>query len=128
MVEVLVCNDPVAKKQLFLEAGIDMKENSLCIRAMCGNECIGYCLFEINQAVETVFFIHPENDRLLADGLLRSALHVGTERGVTEAFYGKKVDTKLLEKINFLENREEKRLKLQNLFSDCCCSGEKNNM
>lgn len=128
MVEVLICNDPIITEQLFLSAGIGMNDKSLCIRAMCGEECLGYCLFEIDKTAETVLYIHPVCDRLLADGLLRTALHIGTERGITEAFYSDKIDTELLRKINFLENSDEKRLELQNLFTDCCCSGENKNI
>lgn len=123
MVEVLVCNEKAVTQQLFNTAGIFMNENSFCIRAMDKERCLGFCLFEIEKSVARVLYIYPEEDRMLADGLLRTALHVGNERGIDEAFYGDKVSEALLEKINFLEEKCEKRLRLQNLFTDCCCCG-----
>lgn len=125
MVEVLVCDDNLATESLFNKASVVINENSLCIRAMDKDNCLGFCLFEIKDSAAKVLYIYPEEDRLLADGLLRTALHVGNERGITEAFYGEKVSEDLLERINFLEEKSEKRLKLQNLFTDCCCCSSK---
>jgi hypothetical protein len=125
MVEVLVCNDNLATEQFFNKASVEMNENSLCIRAMDKDDCLGFCLLEIDGSAAKILYIFPEDDRLLADGLLRTALHVGNERGITEAFYGEKVSEDLLERINFLEEKSEKRLKLQNLFTDCCCCSSK---
>lgn len=123
MVEVLVCNEKDVIQQLFRKANIVMNENSLCIRAMDKEQCLGFCLFEIEGSSAKVLYLSPEEDKLLVDGLIRTALHVGNERGITEAFYGEKVSEALLEKINFLEEKNNKRLKLQNLFTDCCCCG-----
>ncbi len=120
MLEVLVCKDENVTKELFEEAGVSLPENPLAIRAMCGDEMFGFSLFTIDENNETVLFISPEDDLRLADGILRSTLHVGTERGVTDAFYGEKVSEELLRKINFIEDSNERRLKLQNLFTDCC--------
>ncbi len=120
MLEILVCDDYNLTKGLFCNEGIVFTGEGLAIRAMLGDECIGYCLFELEDKKETVLAINPKDDTLLADGLLRSALHVGTERGITEAFYANTDLEPLLQNINFLENIQEKRLKLQNLFADCC--------
>ena len=120
MLEVLVCNNKEEVEKLYKSSDITMPENGLAVRAICGKEMLGFSLFEIKENSITVLFLTPENDRLLADGILRSTLHVGTERGVTKAFYGEKISEELLAKINFLEDREERLLKLQNLFTDCC--------
>lgn len=121
MVEVLVCNDSLITDKLFKSANMNKSENSFCIRAMYNDECLGFCIFEIKGKELTVLYIEPLNDCYLADGLLRTALHIGSERGVSEAFYGDRVDIELLKKLKFLENSKEKRLKFQNLFSECCC-------
>lgn len=127
MVEVLVCKDKNITNQLYDDSNVILTDKSLCIRAIDGEEFLGYCLFEIDGTRETVNYIYPENNRLLADGLLRTALHIGNERGITEAFYGDSVGEELLNNIDFLEDKKEKRLKLQNLFTDCChCSSKQN--
>jgi hypothetical protein len=124
MLEVLVCKDHNITQKLFKEAEVALPQTPLAIRAMNGEEMLGFCLFDIEDEKETVLFLSPEKDTLLADGLIRSALHVGTQRNITEAFYGEKVSTDLLKKINFLEDEKEKKLKLQNLFTDCCNCGK----
>ena len=120
MLEILVCEDKNITKELYTHLGLKYNDGSLAIRAMSGEECLGYALFFIENHKETVFAVEPKEDRMLADGLLRSALHVGCERGIIEAFYFGENYTELYEKIDFIENKEEKKLKLQNLFTDCC--------
>ena len=120
MLEILVCEDKEKVKALYSSLGIEYKEQYLAIRAIAGEECLGFALFDISGSAETVFAVEPKSDPLLADGLLRSALHVGTERGITEAYFCGNDYVELFEKINFIEDLENKKLKLQNLYSDCC--------
>ncbi len=125
MLQVLVCDDEKVVKNLFEQNGLILNDNSFALRALSGEEMLGFCLFEISGDKITVLCVNPEKDRLLADGLIRSTLHVGCERGVTEAFYGEKVSEELLLKIGFIEEKANKKLKLQNLYSDCCnCSSK----
>lgn len=121
MLEILVCSDEEKSRKLFLKNKIEYNSASFAVCAVSGEDCIGYCLFRIEKRTQTVLYIEPVQDLMLADGLLRSALHVGCEREITEAFYGERISSGFLKRINFLENESEKRLKLQNLFSDCCC-------
>lgn len=120
MLEILVCEDKEKTKDLYTSLDIKYKEEYLSIRAMAGENCLGFALFEINGGTETVFAVEPKCDTLLADGLLRSALHVGTERGITDAYFYGNDYVELFEKIKFIEDLENKKLKLQNLYSDCC--------
>ena len=121
MIEILVCDDLKITAELYKNHEQDLSCDSLAVRAMSGAECLGYCLFSINDGKAIVHAVEPSEDIMLADGLLRSALHVGTERGITEAFYSDSKYETLYNKINFLEDKADKRLRLQNLFSDCCC-------
>lgn len=120
MLEILVCEDKKITEELYKSLDIEYKDEFLAIRAMAGEECLGFALFKIEGNAETVFAVEPANDRMLADGLLRSALHVGCERGITEAFYSGEKFTELFEKIDFIEDKDTHKLKLQNLFTDCC--------
>lgn len=119
MIEIKVCEDINVTEEYFKLNNIPFNNKSFLIRAMCKDKLLGYSLFEIDDKNITVLALSPEDDRLIADGILRSTLHVGTERGVTAAFYGNKVSEKLLTDINFLEDKETFKLKLQNLFSHC---------
>jgi len=87
MLEILVCEDNNTTKELYNSLGLEYCEEYIAIRAMNREECLGFALFCIEGSSETVFAVEPKSDIMLADGLLRSALHVGTERGVIEAFY-----------------------------------------
>ena len=120
MLEILVCEDRKVTENLYKSLGLEYKEEYLAIRAMAGEECLGFALFLIEEKTETVFAVEPKNDRMLADGLLRSALHIGCERGITDAFFAGDDYIELYEKINFIDDKETKKLKLQNLFTDCC--------
>lgn len=120
MLEILVCEEKEKTEELYKSLGLEYKPEFLAIRAMNREECLGFSLFEINGNIETVFAVEPKTDRMLADGLIRSALHVGCERGITEAYYSGDNYIELYEKINFIEDLETKKLKLQNLFTDCC--------
>ena len=60
-------------------------------------------------------------DDFLADGLLRSTLHVAAERSVLNAFYEGADTERLCEKLGFILNRDEKRLDTDKLFKSCCC-------
>jgi hypothetical protein len=121
MLQILVCEDKKITKDLYDSLNIEYNEEFLAIRAMDREDCLGFALFCITANTETVFAVEPKSDRMLADGLLRSALHVGCERGITEAFYSGEDYVELYEKIDFIEDKEQKKLKLQNLFTDCCC-------
>ncbi len=121
MIEVLVCEDQQLTAELYQKHGICQTADKLAVRAMCGAECLGYCLFSLSDGIAIVHAVEPAEDVMLADGLLRSALHVGTERGITEAFYSDANYEALYKKINFLEDATDKRLRLQNLFSESCC-------
>lgn len=120
MLEILVCEEKEKTEVLYKSLGLEYNPEYLAIRAMAGEECLGFALFCIDGSSETVFAVEPKNDRMLADGLLRSALHVGCERGITDAFYSGDEYIELYEKINFIEDKKTKKLKLQNLFTDCC--------
>lgn len=127
MLQILVCEDENITKDLYESLNLEYKAENLAIRAMDREDCLGFALFLINGNSETVFAVEPKEDRMLADGLLRSALHVGCERGITEAFYSGDEYVELYERIDFVEDKEQKRLKLQNLFTDCCaCKKEQN--
>lgn len=120
MLEILVCEEKEKTEALYKSLGIEYKPEYLAIRAMNREECLGFSLFKIEDNSETVFAVEPKTDRMLADGLLRSALHVGCERGITEAYYSGDDYVELYEKIDFIEDLQNQKLKLQNLFTDCC--------
>lgn len=125
MVALAPLTDNQEIQKIFKESEIDYNENSGCVTAVCGGERLGYCLYDMDERSVTVRFIKPSDDIMLADGILRSTLHVAAERGITSAYYADTAQEKLFEKLDFIENRKEKTLKIEKLFESCCCKGKK---
>ena len=60
----------------------------------------------------------PENDIMLADGILRSALHVASERFITEVHYDKSIFG-IVDKLKFVKDKNECTLDIDKLFKSC---------
>lgn len=105
---------------LYNTAKKEINEYSGAVLANDGEKNCGYCLFEIKDGKITVTEIDPSLNLSMADGVLRSALHIAVCRNIADAFYVG--DEELFEKLCFIENRQEKRLKLSKLFESCCCN------
>ena len=122
MVTLSVLKDKEKTAMLFSEKGIEQNENSLCLVAFDGKNDLGISLFDITKDKAIIKYIEPLNDVSLADGILRSTLHIAAERGVMDAFYADTLNTENLEKLGFIKDRCEKRLDIDKLFkSSCCC-------
>ena len=109
--------------EIFKEKGITYGEYSGCVTALCGDELLGLCLYNLDKQKMTVLYIEPLNDIPLADGILRSTLHVAAERSVMNAFYADTVPEEFLNKIGFIKNADEKSLDIDKLFKSCCNCG-----
>lgn len=105
---------------LFLENNISYNENSSCLVAADKDEILGFCLFDIDNKKMLIKYIEPLNDVFLADGVLRSTLHIAAERGVMNAFYEDTVSTEFLKKIGFIKDENKKSLDIDKLFKSCC--------
>ena len=106
-------------KQYYDKASIPFSDNANLLLATVGQEVLGFCLFDINDVL-TVYKIEPMNDLPLLDGVLRSTLHVGCERGKTDAFYDESAPEAVFEALGFVKNKAEKRLDVDKLFKSCC--------
>ena len=105
---------------LYKEAKKEINEFSGAVVAKDGENSCGYCLFEIKDGKMTITEIDPSINLSMADGVLRSALHIAVCRNITDAFYS--CNEEIMEKLCFIENKQEKRLKISKLFESCCCN------
>lgn len=87
MVTLSVLKDKEKTARLFSEKGIEQNENSLCLVAFDGKNDLGISLFDITKDKAIIKYIEPLNDVSLADGILRSTLHIAAERFVMNVFY-----------------------------------------
>ena len=118
MIEILPERNNSVLAPLYNEKGITLGENCIAAIAKSGSEVLGYCLFELTEDKLTVFALEPQNDIMLADGILRSALHVGVANEVMTAYYADTAPENLFKKLGFI-GEEERSLKVEKLFQSC---------
>ncbi|MBO5090333.1 MAG: hypothetical protein J6C27_05430 [Clostridia bacterium] len=119
MITLKVTSDRQLTEKYYNEAGVPFSEYSNLLLATDKEGILGYCLFDID-TVLTVHIIEPLSDLSLLDGVLRSTLHVGCERGVVDAFYTDTAPAAAFNTLNFIKNSDEKRLDVDKLFKSCC--------
>ena len=119
MIEIHPLRDKNKLSALYNECNIEIKDNSIAIVANDGDIIIGSCLFDLCEDCVIIHKVNPDNDYLLADGLLRSALHVGVENGKNSAFYSSASMDKLFESLKFIKNKSKRELDVNKLFASC---------
>ena len=123
MLSLAPMSDKTEIAKIFAEKGIAYNDSCGCVTALCKNELLGLCLYETNREKMTVLYLEPLNDIALADGILRSTLHVAAERGIMNTFYAETLPEDFLDKIGFIKEKSEKRLDIDKLFKSCCGCG-----
>ena len=115
---------PIKEKEeierLFKAKNFVYNEFSGCLAAKDGEEVLGLCLYYLDGEKMTVLHIEPTNDIAFADGILRSTLHVATEKSIMKAYYTNTVSEEFLNKIGFVKDSNEKTLDTDKLFKSCC--------
>ena len=105
---------------IFKDKNIDFNQYSGVVTAKDKDEVIGMSLYELTSDKITVFYIEPVADIPLADGILRSTLHVAAEKSIMSAYYENPIDIDFLKKVDFIKNEDEKSLQIDKLFKSCC--------
>ena len=119
MIEIHPLRDIENLKKLYKKSNVQMSDCSMAIVASDNDEVLGYCLFDMRDNDLMIFSIEPTDDVNFADGLLRSALHVGVENGRMTAFYSENAPEKLFSTLGFIKNAEKRELNVNKLFSSC---------
>lgn len=120
MIEILPYRDKKQIEPLFIENKIEYNEDCIAIKATDKDTLIGYALFSISKDKLSLFYLETFNDFYLVDGIVRSALHVGVENGVTEAYCENQDLFNVLKDINFIKNEKTKEINIDKLFESCC--------
>ncbi len=121
MITVLPCKNVDKISALFKKHNLEATDYSGCVIARSGEEVLGYCLYELYEKGITVLELEPKGDLSLADGVLRSALHVAAQRSAMDARYSDTAPADIFEKLQFILNAEEKTLNINKLFGGCNC-------
>lgn len=110
-------------KEIFKQKNIEYTEFSGVVSAVCQSETLGMCLYNLSKDKMVILHIEPIEDIPLADGILRSALHVAAEKSIMNAFYADTVPEEFLRRIDFIKSDTEKTLQVDKLFKSCCNCG-----
>lgn len=108
-------------EKFYKDAGLSMNDFSCGVCAASSSEIFGVCLFDLDEKSIMIRYIDPSDDIGLADGVLRSALHIAAERSVMDARYADTVSEELLNKLQFISDKSLKKLDIDKLFGGCCC-------
>ena len=111
-------------ERLFNQRNITFNEFSGCVICKNSDEIMGLCLYDLTKDKMVIRHIEPMDDLSLADGILRSTLHVAAERSIMSAFYADTVSEEFFAKLDFIKNKEEKSLNIDKLFQSCCNCGK----
>ena len=121
MITVSPLNDKEKIAVFFKKAGVDIRENAGCVAAKSGDEVLGFCLYTLTEKGITVLYIEPKDDLPLADGILRSTLHVAASRSAMDARYSGEENGELFSKLGFVLDKADKKLDIDKLFRGCNC-------
>lgn len=124
MLTLSVLKDAQRVRELFENCGIEQNENSACLLATDGKKDFGFSLFDITKEKMVIKYIEPLDDLGLADGILRSTLHIACERFVMKAYYEDTVPESFFEKLQFIKDKDEKSLNIDKLFMSCSNCGK----
>jgi N-acetylglutamate synthase-like GNAT family acetyltransferase len=121
MITVCPIKDKSEIARIFSENGFSVNEKSGAVVAENKGEVLGRCLYYLDEKSIVILSVEPKEDLMMADGILRSALHVAAERSAMDAFYDVAADEQLFEKLGFIKSKSERRLDIDKLFGGCCC-------
>ncbi len=122
MITVLPSKDREEIKRIFSEENVKFCENSGCVIAKFGDEVLGKCLYNLDDNCMTIFKIEPKDDLMLLDGILRSTLHIATERSIMDARYSDVSYESVFEKLGFIKDKNSRTLDTDRLFLGCSCA------
>ena len=119
MITVAPVNNSEEIKKYYDNVNISVSENSGCVLAKTGEQVLGFCLYKFTEKNITILYIEPQNDLALADGILRSTLHIAASRSIMDARYSGCEE--LLKKLGFILDENKRRLDIDKLFGGCSC-------
>ncbi len=108
-------------KKYFDDNGFKFSATSGVLEAKCAEEILGFCLYYLDKEGMEILKLSPNDDLSLADGILRSTIHLACERFILNVSYGENADISVFEKLNFIKDKEKRLLDADKLFGGCNC-------
>ena len=121
MITVSPLSEKAEIEEFFKKTNLNTDENSGCVVAKSNGEILGFCLYKLTNEGITVIYIEPKDDLPLADGILRSVLHIAASRNVMDARYEGTDNEEIFSKLGFILDKSRKKLDIDKLFRGCGC-------
>lgn len=125
MLEIKPVREEALAKSLFGKKGFEYDNNCICVVASDKEEIFGECFIRLEGDEVYIMHLAPENDIMMFDGMLRSALHIGIQNGARKAFYENTECEENYEIIGFISDKANKSLNIDKLYSSCCGCNDK---
>ncbi len=120
MLSVLPCKNVSEIKEIFAKYNLNYNENSGCVIARDREEILGECLYLLDDKGILILRLEPQDDIMLADGILRSALHQAAEKSAMDAHYSPDAPEAILMSLGFIKDQDSRTLDIDKLFGSCC--------
>lgn len=119
MIEVLKTEDKDLIKETYSAKNIEYNDGDMLISATENGVIIGQILFSATDKEIILKYAEPKEDILLLDGLVRSMLHFASENCIEKAFYTDSAPIEQLNKLRFIDDLDNKSLKMLGLLGSC---------
>lgn len=119
MIEVLKTEDKDIIKETYSAKNIEYNDGDMLISATENGVIIGQILFSATDKEIILKYAEPKEDILLLDGLVRSMLHFASENCIEKAFYTDSAPIEQLNKLRFIDDLDNKSLKMLGLLGSC---------
>ncbi len=119
MIEIKKITDINEVQALCNSVGLNCSDKTLAAAMVDGDERLGFSVFDLLKGYAILRWLEPTDNIALADGMLRSSIHIALQNQCASVYYEDTVSETLLEQLGFVMNREEKRLNTHKLFESC---------
>ncbi len=119
MLEIIIEKDKNKTAEYYKQSGVEYNNDCEMLKAEDKGEIIGFCLFRQEKDIFYLLYVKPSDDLMLLDGLVRSMLHIASQRLIGEAYYVSQAPEEQLKKLGFIEDFKNKKLKMLPLLGNC---------
>lgn len=119
MIEIKKLNDIDKIKALCKTVGIDCCEYTRVAVMVDGDKQLGYSIFDLQNGYSIIRYLEPIDDLSLADGMLRSTIHISLQQQCPSVYYATTAPEPIFESLGFIMNKEQNQLNTHKLFETC---------
>ena len=120
MIEIKKNEDINEIKQLCKISGIEFNDTTNAATMMDREERLGFSIFDIVDNKAILKNLEPTDDYALADGMLRSTIHIALQNNCNSVFYSCDNLEILFDRLGFILDKNLKQLNTDKLFQSCC--------